>query len=102
MINDLLGTISLRMSANRVYEKHYSQLQTILDKILQFFKNIELLLVQENFLPFLDLFQKDSIKLIVCKNILTMFQLKCENNISDEIVINALMFIGKILNDSVR
>ncbi|XP_012161991.1 UPF0505 protein CG8202 isoform X2 [Ceratitis capitata] len=101
VINDLLGTISLRMSANRVYEKHYSQLQTILDKILQFFKNIELLLVQENFLPFLDLFQKDSIKLIVCKNILTMFQLKCENNISDEIVINALMFIGKILNDSV-
>ncbi|XP_054747031.1 VPS35 endosomal protein sorting factor-like isoform X2 [Anastrepha obliqua] len=101
VINDLLGTITLRVKASRAYEKHYNQLQNILDKILQCLKNTESLLIQENFLPYVDLFQKDTIKVGVCKNILTIFHLKSEENISDEIVINALMYIGKILNDSV-
>ncbi|XP_017471583.1 PREDICTED: UPF0505 protein CG8202 isoform X1 [Rhagoletis zephyria] len=101
VINDLLGTITLRINASRAYEKYYTQLQNVLDKTLQYFKNTESLLIQENFLPYVDLFQKDTVKIIVCKNILTMFNLKSEEKISDEIVINALMYIGKILNDSV-
>lgn len=101
VINDLLGTITLRMNVSRTFERHYTQLQNILDKIFQHFKNTELLLIQENFLPYLDLFQKDSIRIIVCKNILIRFHDKSEDNISDEIVINAIMFIGRILRDSV-
>uniref|UniRef100_A0A0A1X4P6 UPF0505 protein CG8202 n=1 Tax=Zeugodacus cucurbitae TaxID=28588 RepID=A0A0A1X4P6_ZEUCU len=101
VIDDLLGTITLRMNASRAYERHYTQLQNILDKILQYFKNTELLLIQENFLPYLDLFQKDSNRIAVCKNILIRFHHKSEDIITDEIVINALMFIGKILSDSV-
>ncbi|XP_067641298.1 VPS35 endosomal protein sorting factor-like isoform X2 [Eurosta solidaginis] len=101
VINNLLGTITFRINASRAYEKHYTQLQNILDKILQYCSNTEMLLVQEHFLSYVDLFHKDSIKIGACKNILTMFHQKCEENISDEIVINALMFTGKTLNDSV-
>ncbi|XP_036228602.2 VPS35 endosomal protein sorting factor-like isoform X1 [Bactrocera oleae] len=101
VINNLLGTITLRVNASRTYERFYTQLQNILDKILQHFENTELLLIQENFLPYLDLFKKDSNRILVCKNIMIRFQHKSEDNISDEIVINAIMFIGKILSDSV-
>ncbi|XP_039948158.1 VPS35 endosomal protein sorting factor-like isoform X2 [Bactrocera neohumeralis] len=101
VINDLLGTITLRVNASRTYERFYTQLQNILDKILQHFENTELLLIQENFLPYLDLFKKDSNRIVVCKNILIRFHQKSEDIISDEIVINAIMFIGKILSDSV-
>uniref|UniRef100_A0A0K8V8T8 UPF0505 protein CG8202 n=2 Tax=Bactrocera latifrons TaxID=174628 RepID=A0A0K8V8T8_BACLA len=101
VINDLLGTIALRVNASRTYERFYTQLQNILDKILQHFENTELLLIQENFLPYLDLFKKDSNRIVVCKNILIRYHQKSEDNISDEIVINAIMFIGKILSNSV-
>ncbi|XP_011208196.2 VPS35 endosomal protein sorting factor-like isoform X3 [Bactrocera dorsalis] len=101
VINDLLGTITLRVNASRTYERFYTQLQNILDQILQHFENTELLLIQENFLPYLDLFKKDSNRIVVCKNILIRFHQKSEDNISDEIVINAIMFIGKILSNSV-
>lgn len=57
---------------------------------------------QDHFLPIIDLFQKESVKLDICKNIMTACKNKSENCLNDPVVINALMYICKVLNDTVK
>lgn len=70
--------------------------------MLQYQKNIELLLVQEHFLSYLDLFQKEFLKVEACKHILDIYKRNGNESTNDPVVINALMYIGKILNDYVK
>ncbi|KAH8294867.1 hypothetical protein KR018_003771, partial [Drosophila ironensis] len=101
-VNSLLGELNARMCLGNAYEKYYSQLHNILTRIMQNCRSIELLLVQPNLLPYLDLFHKDSIRIEVCKSILSFYKLNSEEYTCDAVVTNALMYIGKILNDSVN
>ncbi|XP_068155355.1 VPS35 endosomal protein sorting factor-like isoform X1 [Drosophila tropicalis] len=101
-VNRLLGELNGRMCLGKAYEKHYAQLQIILSKIMQNYGNIELLLIQPNFLPYVDLFHNESVRVEVCKTILNYYKENSEAHSSDAVVNNALMYIGKILNDSVN
>lgn len=55
--------------------------------------------LQDNFLPFIDLFQQEIMKVEVCKMILK----SCSNNhyTNDPVVTNTLMFLCSVLHDSV-
>lgn len=61
-----------------------------------------ILYIQEYFLAFLDLFQKESLKVEACKHILDIYKRNGKDHTNDPVVINALMYIGKILNDYVK
>lgn len=55
----------------------------------------------ENFLPLIDLFQQESVRVEVCKKVLSA------NNssvvlVNDPVVVNALMFFCTVLHDSVN
>lgn len=57
----------------------------------------------------IDLFQKESIKIDVCKNILQKYKTFCYNEesetstyINDPVIINAFMCVAKVLNDGVK
>jgi hypothetical protein len=70
---------------------------------------LSLVFQQENFLPTIDLFQKDSVKFDVCKNIMMKYKSFCSNDeaelssyINDPVIINAFMCVAKVLNDSVK
>ncbi|EDV92899.1 VPS35 endosomal protein sorting factor-like [Drosophila grimshawi] len=101
-VNRLLGELNSRMCLGKAYEKHYGQLQSIITRIMQNYRSIELLLIQPNFLPYLDLFHKESVRVEVCKSILNYYRQNSEERTCDAVVTNALMFLGKILNDSVN
>ncbi|XP_030374036.1 VPS35 endosomal protein sorting factor-like [Scaptodrosophila lebanonensis] len=101
-VNRFLGELNSRMCLGKAYEKHYPQLQSILTKIMQNYRTIELLLIQEHFLPYLDLFHRESVRVEVCKNILSHYKQNSEEHTCDAVVINALMYLGKILNDYVN
>lgn len=58
-------------------------------------------LLQENFLPLIDMFHKESVKVEVCKSIIEGFSAQ-NGPITDPIIINALMFLARIIHDSVR
>lgn len=92
----------MRMNQNRSFENHYNDLQSITDKVITHSKHFEGLLTTDNFLPLIDLFQKESIKLDICKNIMIACKNKTEGNFNDPVVTNALMYICRILNDSVK
>ncbi|ALC47849.1 CG8202 [Drosophila busckii] len=101
-VNQLLGELNTRMCLGKAYEKHYAQLQSILTRVMQNYRSIELLLIQPNFLPYLDLFHKETARVEICKIILNYYKQNSEERTYDAVVTNALMFVGKILNDSVN
>lgn len=91
------------MTPKRAFENHYNELQSIVEKVVGNASDLEALLVLDNFLPLLDLFQKESVRLDVCKYILTIYKnTNSESSLRDPIVTNALMFICKNLNDAVK
>lgn len=126
-VNRVLGDIITRMSCNRNFESHYAELQSICIKIIDSTRNLEELLLlvgsqriphfgsfsnyinnffipQDNFLPLLDLMQKDSIRMEICKHVMVVFKNRSTVNVtcSDAVLTNALMYICKILNDTTK
>ncbi|CRK98610.1 CLUMA_CG011946, isoform A [Clunio marinus] len=109
IINKFLGDILIRVTQKRAFERYYAELQGIVDKIVTNVRDFEGLMVMDNFLPLIDLFQKESIKIDVCKNILQKYKMFCGNeefdvstSINDPVIINAFMCVTKVLNDGVN
>ena len=72
-INTILGDIIKHLMPDRVFESHYGEMQSIMSKILAHVHDFSMLFSMEKFLPFLDMFQKDSVKVDVCKNIMQAY-----------------------------
>lgn len=107
-IDTILSEVIVRMNQNRAFEKHYPELQSICNSIIENIKDLEALITSDNFLLFIDLFKKDSVRMDVCKEILTAYKSNVpvpayeqELNISDVVVMNALLQISKHLNDGI-
>lgn len=107
-IDTILSEVIVRMNQNRAFEKHYSELQSICNSIIENIKDLEALLTSDNFLLFIDLFKKDSVRMDVCKEILTAYKSNVpvppyeqESSSSDVVVMNALLQIAKHLNDGI-
>lgn len=90
------------MTPDRAYENHYPQLQTIVEKVVHNTTDFETLFSMDKFLPLLDLFQKESVKVAVCKNIMDKFSKNQQETTNDPVITNALMFICRVMHDSVR
>ncbi|XP_001604914.2 VPS35 endosomal protein sorting factor-like [Nasonia vitripennis] len=99
-INLFLGEIINQLGPSRAFEHFYPQLQNIAEKIVANTQDFDSLLTMDNFLPLIDLFQKESIKVEVCKTVVEGLS-KQSSPIVDPIMINALMFIMRIMHDSV-
>lgn len=107
-IDTILSEVIVRMNQNRAFEKHYPELQSICNSIIENIKDLEAILTSDNFLLFVDLFKKDSIRMDVCKDILTAYKSNVpvppyeqEATISDVVVMNALLQIAKHLHDGI-
>lgn len=102
-VNTVLGDVIRHMTTNRAYEQHYPQLQSIVQNLVTHINPFESLFTMDKFLPFLDMFRNESVKVSVCKTIMTAFcnqgQSQCPN---DPVVTDALMFICRIMHDSVN
>ncbi|KAK0049257.1 UPF0505 protein [Biomphalaria pfeifferi] len=100
-INTFLGDIIKHMTPDRAYEDFYPQLQSVVIKILAHQHDFSLLFSLDKFMTFVDMFQKEAVKVEVCKNIFESFNKHQTTSLSDPVVINAMMFLGKIMHDSV-
>ncbi|XP_076242977.1 VPS35 endosomal protein-sorting factor-like [Calliopsis andreniformis] len=99
-LNLFFGKIIDRLNPNKNFEHYYTQLQSIIEKIVVHTQDFELLFAMDNFLPLIDLFHKETIKVEVCKTIIEGLSAQ-SGSVTDPIVINALMFIARIMHDSV-
>ncbi|XP_056017683.1 VPS35 endosomal protein-sorting factor-like [Ostrea edulis] len=100
-VNKILADIIKHMTPDRAFEDYYSQLQSVVTKILAHIHDFSLLFSIEKFLPFVDMFQKESVKVEVCKNIMEVFVKYQKEPTNDPVIINATMFICKTMHDSV-
>ncbi|KAF5301140.1 hypothetical protein FQR65_LT08970 [Abscondita terminalis] len=98
-VNIIIGDIVSHLSPNRAYEQYYNKLKCIVMSIISHMQDFEALLAMDNFLPLIDLFQQEAVKMEVCKLILNA----CNSvqHTSDPVIINALLFLCTILHDSI-
>ncbi|KAK7112793.1 hypothetical protein V1264_012185 [Littorina saxatilis] len=101
-VNKILADVIKHMTPDRAFEDHYPRLQSIVSKILTHMKDFSQLFSLDKFLPFLDMFQRDAIKVEVCKNVLEAFGKHQVETVNDPVVINAMMFLCKTVHDSVN
>nr|XP_023017945.1 UPF0505 protein C16orf62 isoform X1 [Leptinotarsa decemlineata] len=99
-LNMILGDIINHMTPDRSFEKYYNELKHIIGNVTSQIQDFETLFIMDNFLPLIDLFHQEAIKVEVCKNILT--SCSCEYKTSDPVITNALMFLCSVLHDSVN
>ena len=111
-INTILGEVIKRMLPNRDFEQHYSQLVGLMTKVVTQSPEIDFssLFSMNNFMPFLDLLQKESVKVDACKAIVDCF-IKNFKNVSenidseattcDPVILNSMTYLCKALHDSV-
>ncbi|MEJ1273914.1 VPS35 endosomal protein sorting factor like [Cricetulus griseus] len=78
------------------------QLQSIIKKVIAHFHDFSVLFSVEKFLPFLDMFQKESVRVEVCKCIMEAFIKHQQEPTKDPVILNALMHICKTMHDSVN
>ncbi|XP_041474018.1 VPS35 endosomal protein-sorting factor-like isoform X1 [Lytechinus variegatus] len=101
-VNTILGDIIKHMTPDRAFEQHYPQLQSVMSKVLSHMHNFSILFVMDKFLPFVDMFQKDSVKVEICKTIMEAFCKYQEEQTRDPVIVNAVMFICKTMHDSIN
>ncbi|XP_019615665.1 PREDICTED: UPF0505 protein C16orf62 homolog isoform X2 [Branchiostoma belcheri] len=101
-VNTILGDIIKHMVPDRAFEDFYPQLQSIVTKVLSHMHDFAVLFSMDKFLPFIDMFQKESVKVEVCKTVMETFTRVQQETTSDPVIMNALMFICKTMHDSVN
>ncbi|XP_054717134.1 VPS35 endosomal protein-sorting factor-like [Uloborus diversus] len=101
-VNTFLGDIIRHMLPDRSFEQHYPQLSRVMDRILSHMHDFSIVFSMDKFLPFLDMLQKDAVKVNVCKVIIEAFISYQQETTCDPVIINAAMFICKTIHDSVN
>ena len=112
-MNAVLGDVIKHMLPDRAFEDHYNQLVFVINKIvsLNHENDFAAILSMNNFMPFLDLLQKETVKVEACKVIVESFvkqfneipQDESEDSLttSDPVILNSLTYLCKTMHDSV-
>ncbi|NXS80622.1 CP062 protein, partial [Erpornis zantholeuca] len=101
-VNTVLADVIKHMTPDRAFEDAYPQLQSIIQKVITYIYDFALLFSVEKFLPFLDMFQKESVRVEVCKCIMESFIKHQQESTKDPVILNALLHICKTMHDSVN
>ncbi|XP_030068287.1 VPS35 endosomal protein-sorting factor-like [Microcaecilia unicolor] len=101
-VNTVLADVIKHMTPDRAFEEAYPQLQSIIGKVIDHFHDFSVLFSVEKFLPFLDMFQKESVRVEVCKCILEAFIKHQQELTKDPVILNALLHVCKTMHDSVN
>ncbi|XP_023377514.1 UPF0505 protein C16orf62 homolog [Pteropus vampyrus] len=101
-VNTVLADVIKHMTPDRAFEDSYPQLQSIIKKVIAHFHDFSVLFSVEKFLPFLDMFQKESVRVEVCKCIMDVFIKHQQEPTKDPVILNALLHVCKTMHDSVN
>ncbi|KAG8432982.1 hypothetical protein GDO86_017303 [Hymenochirus boettgeri] len=101
-VNTILADVIKHMTPDRAFEDAYLQLQSVITKVITHFHDFSVLFSVEKFLPFLDMFQKESVRVEVCKCIMEAFIRHQQEVTKDPVILNALLHVCKTMHDSVN
>ncbi|XP_062508525.1 VPS35 endosomal protein-sorting factor-like [Corticium candelabrum] len=101
-VNTLLGDIIKHMTPDRAFQDYYPQLQSVVVKVLSHMHDFSTVFAMDKFLPFIDMFQKEAVRVEMCRNIVEAFVTHQRELTNDPVVINSIMSICKIMHDFVN
>ncbi|XP_073399068.1 VPS35 endosomal protein-sorting factor-like [Dendrobates tinctorius] len=101
-VNTILADVIKHMTPDRAFEEAYPQLQSVMTKVVAHFHDFSVLFSVEKFLPFMDMFQKESVRVEVCKCIMEAFIKHQQEVTKDPVILNALLHVCKTMHDSVN
>uniref|UniRef100_A0A7N4NPI4 VPS35 endosomal protein-sorting factor-like n=1 Tax=Sarcophilus harrisii TaxID=9305 RepID=A0A7N4NPI4_SARHA len=101
-VNTVLADVIKHMTPDRAFEDAYPQLHSIIKKVIAYFHDFSILFSVEKFLPFLDMFQKENVRVEVCKCIMEAFIKHQQEPTKDPVILNALLHVCKTMHDSVN
>jgi len=101
-VNALLGDCIRHMMPDRAFESHLPQLQSMVSKIMSHMTDFGEVLSMTKFMPFIDMFQKEAVKIEVFKSILEAFSANQKTMTGDPVVVNGILYIGRVVHDSVN
>uniref|UniRef100_H2ZDV4 VPS35 endosomal protein-sorting factor-like n=1 Tax=Ciona savignyi TaxID=51511 RepID=H2ZDV4_CIOSA len=92
--NTVLGDIIKHMSPDRVYENFYTELQSVVVRVITHMTSFKSIFAMSRFLPFFDMFQKDGQRVEVCKLVAEYFI-----NDNNEFVTSDATTISGLINE---
>ncbi|XP_066432356.1 VPS35 endosomal protein-sorting factor-like [Eleutherodactylus coqui] len=101
-VNTILADVIKHMTPDRAFEDAYPQLQSVITKVIAHFHDFSVLFSVEKFLPFMDMFQKESVRVEVCKCIMEAFIKHQQEVTKDPVILSALLHVCKTMHDSVN
>ncbi|CAF4149793.1 unnamed protein product, partial [Rotaria magnacalcarata] len=100
-LNTLLGDIIKHLTPDRIFEEYYGKLHGIMIKLLANVQDFASLFSMDKMLPFLDLFQRENIRVDLFKSILHAFiNQDPQKKTNDPVLISAMMHCAKIVHDT--
>ncbi|EDQ85942.1 uncharacterized protein MONBRDRAFT_11317 [Monosiga brevicollis MX1] len=100
-VNVLLGDVIAHVQPDRAFENLYPQLQSMLIKVIGHQTSFSEIFAMDNFMTFLDLFQKEDVRVEVAKSVLRAFSSQSSSQkLNNTVTVNAIMYLAKILHDS--
>ncbi|XP_055343694.1 LOW QUALITY PROTEIN: VPS35 endosomal protein-sorting factor-like [Paramacrobiotus metropolitanus] len=100
-VNRILSDIISRLLPDRAYESCANTLLQITEKIVRHTRSFTLLLSMDKFMPFLDLLQKEDIRMSAAKLLLDSYLKFERDSTSDPVVLNGAMFACKVIHDGI-
>lgn len=100
-VNTMLADIIKHLTPDRVFEEYYAKLHGIMIKLLNSIDDFPALFAMEKMLPFLDLFQRENVRVDLFKSILQTFvNRNSQEKTNDPVLISALLHCAKSVHDT--
>lgn len=101
-VNRILGDIISHLLPDRAYESCPNVLVQILEKLIRHLRSFSLMLSMDKFMPYLDMLQKEDVKLEAAKMLLEAHaKYDREETTSDAVLLNGIMFASKAIHDAI-
>ncbi|CAF0759446.1 unnamed protein product [Adineta ricciae] len=100
-VNTMIGDIIKHLTPDRAFEEYYGRLHAIMIKLLTNVEDFAALFSMDKILPFLDLFQRENVRVDIFKSILHAFVSRSsQEKTNDPVLIAALIHCAKCVHDT--
>ncbi|CAF3518945.1 unnamed protein product [Adineta steineri] len=100
-LNTMLGDVVKHLTPDRAFEEYYGKLHGIMVKLLNNIEDFASLFAMDKILPFLDLFQRENVRVDLFKSILQAFvNRSSQEKTNDPVLIAAMMHCAKSVHDT--
>merc|ERR1739838_36794 len=101
-VNTVMNEVIKHMTPDRSFERLYPELLTTMSKVLDRMESPNSIFYMDKFLPCIDMCQSEDRKAEMCREVAKFFVKKQEDETSDPIIVNGILYICKAIHDNLN